>query len=237
VLRVGEELFRGPLFEDHAVVHKDDAVGHFAGKAHFVRDAHHGHAVLGQIFHAAQHFVDHFRVEGGGGFVEQHGAGLHGERAGDGDTLLLPAGNLARALGGLTRDAHAAEQFHRQIRGLLLAHAPDLDRREGHVFEHGQVRVQVELLEDHAHLGAQGVHVHFRGVDARPFKEDVPLLDRLQTVQATDERALAGPGRPADDQHLALLDPLGNTFEHMELAVPFMDIPDFDQRHRFILSR
>ena len=96
---------------------------------------------------------------------------------------------------------------------------------------------QVELLEDHAHLGSQGVHVHFRGVDARPFKEDVPLLDRLQTVQATDERALAGPGRPADDQHLALLDPLGNTFEHMELAVPFMDIPDFDQRHRFILSR
>ena len=33
VLRVGEELFRGPLFEDHAVVHKDDAVGHFAGMA------------------------------------------------------------------------------------------------------------------------------------------------------------------------------------------------------------
>ena len=157
-------------------------------------------------------------------------AGLHGERAGDGDTLLLPAGNLARALGGLTRDAHAAEQFHRQIRGLLLAHAPDLDRREGHVFEHGQVRVQVELLEDHAHLGAQGVHVHFRGVDARPFKEDVPLLDRLQTVQATDERALAGPGRPADDQHLALLDGEVDVLEHMQVTVMLFNVGQFDQR-------
>ena len=202
-----------------------------------MRDAQHGHAVLCQILHTAQHFVDHFRVEGGGGFVKQHGAGLHGERTGDGDALLLPAGNLARTLGGLTRDPHAAKQFHRQIRGFLLAHAPNLDRCKGHVLKHGQVRVEVELLEDHAHLGAQGVHVHFRGVDARPFKEDVPFLDRLQTVQAADERALAGAGGPADDQHLALLDLLRNTFEHMELAIPFMDIPDFDQRHNFILSR
>ena len=50
-----------------------------------------------------------------------------------------------------------------------------------------------------------------------------PFLDRLQTVQAADERALAGAGGPADDQHLALLDLLRNTFEHMELAIPFMD--------------
>ena len=120
-----------------------------------------------------------------------------------------------------------------------ILHAKDATGLEitSKLLEAAKLHPNIELLEDHAHLGAQGVHVHFRGVDARPFKEDVPLLDRLQTVQATDERALAGPGRPADDQHLAFLDPLGNTFEHMELAVPFMDIPDFDQRHRFILSR
>jgi len=211
VLRVGEELFRGPLFEDHAVVHKDDAVGHFAGKAHFVRDAHHGHAVLGQILHAAQHFVDHFRVEGGGGFVEQHGAGLHGERAGDGDTLLLPAGNLARALGGLTRDAHAAEQFHRQIRGLLLAHAPDLDRREGHVFKHGQVRVQVELLEDHADFRPHGSDV---AADHAPVLDEVlrDLDPPAVGVAGHEPRDMAhqgrfsGTGRADERDHFAGLD-------------------------------
>ena len=48
--------------------------------------------------HHVEHFVDHFRVECGGGLVEQHDLGAHGERAGDGHTLLLAAGELGGIL-------------------------------------------------------------------------------------------------------------------------------------------
>ena len=37
-------------------------------------------------------------VEGGGGFIEQHHSGLHGERSGNRYTLLLPAREFARIL-------------------------------------------------------------------------------------------------------------------------------------------
>ena len=76
--------------------------------------------------HHVEHFVDHFRVECGSGLVEQHDLGAHGERAGDGHTLLLAAGELGGHLAGLGVDAHAGEQvleyhanFGPEVRELL----------------------------------------------------------------------------------------------------------------------
>src|SRR5262249_24153900 len=47
----GEELLRRALLDHLALVHEDHAMGNAAGKSHFVRDAHHRHAVLGQRRH------------------------------------------------------------------------------------------------------------------------------------------------------------------------------------------
>src|SRR6266436_7496758 len=44
--RVVEHLLGRALFDDDAVVHKDDAVGDIAGEAHLVGDDDHGHASL-----------------------------------------------------------------------------------------------------------------------------------------------------------------------------------------------
>jgi hypothetical protein len=49
VFWVVEKLVFGAVFQNApAHVDEDHAVGHFAGKAHFVRDHHHGHAFVGQ---------------------------------------------------------------------------------------------------------------------------------------------------------------------------------------------
>ena len=64
-----EELLGGEVFNDFACVHEDHAVGHLAGEAHFVGHDHHGHAFLGELDHHVEHFIDHFRVEGGRRFV------------------------------------------------------------------------------------------------------------------------------------------------------------------------
>lgn len=49
---------------------------------------------IGQIAHHAEHFTDQLRVKRRGGFVNQHHVGVHRQRTGDGEALLLPAGYL-----------------------------------------------------------------------------------------------------------------------------------------------
>ena len=51
----------------------------------------------------------HLDIEGGQGFVEQDEFGIHRERAGQGDALRLPAGQLVRAAIGEVRAAHGVE--------------------------------------------------------------------------------------------------------------------------------
>ena len=65
-------------------------------ETHLVRDDDHGHAVPGQVLHDGEHLADEFRVKRRGGFVEQHQLRMHGQRPGDRDPLLLPAGQLRR---------------------------------------------------------------------------------------------------------------------------------------------
>ena len=53
---------------------------------------HHRHAFMRESDHHVEHFKLTISGRGGGGLVEQHDLGAHGERAGDGHTLLLATG-------------------------------------------------------------------------------------------------------------------------------------------------
>ena len=90
--RVGEDLGRQPLLDDPALVDEQQPVADITGEVHLVGDDHHRHALLGELTHHLQHLADQLRVERRRDLVEQHHLGLHGERAGDGDPLLLAAG-------------------------------------------------------------------------------------------------------------------------------------------------
>ena len=102
--------------------------------------------------HHVQHLFDHLRVERRGRLVKEHDLGLHGQGAGDGHALLLPAGELARVDVGLFGDAHLLQQVHRRSPAppAVLRLRTDALRQHD-VVQHGEVREQVELLEDHAH--------------------------------------------------------------------------------------
>src|SRR3546814_6254683 len=54
--------------------------------------------------------ADQLRVQGGGDVVEQQQLRLHRQAAGDGDPLLLPAGELARIGVGLAGEPDPLEQ-------------------------------------------------------------------------------------------------------------------------------
>ena len=64
----------------------------------------------GELLHHVEHLADQLRVERRGGLVEEHELRLHGQGAGDGDALLLPAGELRRVGVQLVVEADPREQ-------------------------------------------------------------------------------------------------------------------------------
>ena len=228
-----EELGGFVLLDDLALVHEDHAVGHGLGKAHLVRHADHGDAGVGHLHHHVQHFLDHLRVQRRGGLVKQHDLGLEAQCAGNRHALLLAARELQRVLEGLLGDLDALELLHGFFFGFLLGDFADPHGRERQVFEHGQVREQIELLEHHAHLLADRVN-RFDVVGQLNAVNDQPaLLVLFQPVDAADQRGLARAGRAADDDAFALGDVQVNVPQHMEIvAVPLVDFVEGDDGFR-----
>ena len=103
LLGVGEDLLGRAGERDLALAQDDDAVG-LEGLLHEVRYVHDRGAGRAQAAHDAHDGAASAHVEQGAGLVEDEQARLHGERAGDGDALLLAAGE-ARGV-GLGEGAH-----------------------------------------------------------------------------------------------------------------------------------
>ena len=201
--RLGEKQCRWRLFDDLALVHEDHGVGDLAGEAHLVGDDDHRHPLLRELDHDVEHFLDHLGVEGRGRLVEQHDLRAHAERTGDRDPLLLATRELRRVFVRLLGNAHPLEVVAGQVFGLLLAEAAAAHRRQSEVAQHRQMREEIELLEDHADLGADlgdvsGVVVELGAVDGDPAG-----IVLFEPVDAADQRRLARARRAADDHAFA----------------------------------
>ena len=79
-------------------------------RSHLVGDDDHRHAFVGERLHHAQHFADRLRIERRRRLVEQHHVGLHRQRAGDRDALLLAARQRGRIVRRLVGEADLGEQ-------------------------------------------------------------------------------------------------------------------------------
>ncbi|MNI07934.1 hypothetical protein D3C73_609540 [compost metagenome] len=190
--------------------------------------AQHGHTFFGKRDHGVEHFLDHFRVERRGRFVEQHDLRLHAERAGDRHALLLAAGELARIFVRLFRDLDALQIVHRDLFGFLLRHLANPDRSQRAVFQDGQVREEVEVLEHHADLAAHLVDLLQIVGKLDIVDEDIARLMFFQPVDATDHRRLAGARRPGNDDALALHHLQIDVAQHVEITIPLVHADDFD---------
>ena len=94
-LRVVEDRLGRAGLHHTPLIHEDDLIGDAAGKAHLMRNDNHGHAALAEIGHQIEHTLDQLRVERARNLVEENDLRFHGERAGNGDTLLLAAREAA----------------------------------------------------------------------------------------------------------------------------------------------
>ena len=64
-----------------------------------------------QLFEQSQDFVAAFAVEGAGGFVGENHRRVVDQRAGDGDALLLAAGEFGRTMLGAVAETQPLEQL------------------------------------------------------------------------------------------------------------------------------
>src|SRR6185295_5754076 len=127
--------------------------------------------------------------------------------------------------------------------GLLAPQAQHLLRRDGDVAERGQVREQVEALEDEADLLALLGELAVAQVDVAAI--DLLLADQLavdvdvaggrllQIVDAAQQRGLAGAAGTDDGYLLATRHLQGNAGQHLQLEEALMQIDDLEERgHR-----
>ena len=169
-------------------------------------DHHHGHAVVGQILHDLQHLANHFGVQGRGGLVKQHHIRLHAQGAGDGDTLLLTAGQLLRIGVGTVGQTDHIQKAAGSGFGLGLLDALGVHGCERQVLEHRHVGEQVKVLEHHAHPLAVQVDVHLFVGNVHVFKVDGTVGGLFQQVEGAQHGGFARAGGAYDDHHFALLD-------------------------------
>ena len=118
VSRVMPRRATRPVVDDAPVGELDDAVGDVGGVG-VVGDHDDGLAELvdGAAQQRRARRRDDVRVEVAGRLVGEHDRGPRDERAGDGDALLLAAGQLARAVRAAVVEADGVDERARATRG------------------------------------------------------------------------------------------------------------------------
>jgi len=153
-------------------------------------EVHHGVAVLG--------------VEVAGRLVREEDGRLAGQRAGDGDALLLAAGELRRKV---LRAMQHADALERRFDALLAVRGRQfaIRQRQVDVLGDGQVADQVEGLEDEADLAVANARALRRRKRLdRVAGEHVPAgRRRVEEAEDREERRLAAAGWAADREVLA----------------------------------
>ena len=221
-----EDLRRRAFLEDCALVEEADAVGDVAREAHLVRGDDHRHARLGELADDVEDLGHELRVERAGDLVEEQQVRLHGQRAHDGDALLLaarePVGVLVRLLG----QAEARQQRSGLLLGLGPGQPQHLARRERDVAQDAHVREEVEGLEDDADATADPVDVHAARGDLLAVHDDAPGLQRLEQVDAAEQRRLARARRADEADDLVLADDEVDALQDLEVAEGLRDALD-----------
>ena len=169
-------------------------------------DDQHGDAFPGQAPHDLQDLAHHFRVQGGGGLIEEQDLGIHGQGTGDGHPLLLSTGDLPGLGVDVGGHAHLLQIEKGMLPCLFPALLQHLHLADDAVLQHGHIVEEVEGLEHHAHSAAVSRNIKTTAQHILIMIEDLAVGGILQQIDAAQQRGLAGAGSADDGDHIALPD-------------------------------
>ena len=220
---------------DAAAVHHGHRVRHGQGLLLVVGDVDEGDAQL--LLHALElhlHLLAQLQIQRAQRLVQQQHLRLVHQRAGDGDALLLAAGQLidgalliALHLHQLEHAVHApgdlllflAAGLHAQRLGLLQVEA------EGDVVEHVQMGEQRVLLKhrvDAALVRRNGQHV-------RALEQHAALVGHLKAADDAQKRRLAAARGAQQRDEFALANVQIDVVQHLGIAEALADSLQLDQ--------
>ena len=147
------------------------------------------------------HVDAQLRVEIRKGLVHQECARLAHDCAPHRDTLALAAGQRGGPpLQKLLEAEHRGNLTHAAL-DLVLRRVPHA-QAVGEVLRNGQMRIQRVVLEDHGDVAVARREVR----DISVADRDRPARDLFEPRDHAEQRRLAAPGRPDQDEELAVRD-------------------------------
>ena len=200
-------LFRcATLFDDAAVEQVDRAIG-VRGVARIVRDHADRRAAAVQLAKQLHHRFAVRRIEVTRRLVGEEDERIAGDGAGDGDALLLTAGELRRIVLHAVAHAHALERIGDALLALGRRHAA-VRERQLDVLVDREIADQVERLEDEADLAvADAGALRRRELRDRLAGERVLAVGRrVEQAEDREQRRLAAARRSFHRDVLARLD-------------------------------
>ena len=152
-LGVGRRLFG---VADHAAVAEADEPRGEAGHIRLVGHDHDGGALAIEFLHERHQFERGAAVERAGRLVGEQHLGVVHQRAGDGDALLLAAGELGRPVFHPLGESHAGQRLGGLGTALGAGHA-GIDHGQLDIAERIEPLQQVELLKHESDLAVAQV--------------------------------------------------------------------------------
>ena len=221
------QLIRRADLHELAVFQDRDAVGDAEGFLLIVRDVDGGEAGrLADATDLGTHLVTQLCIEIAEWFIEQEAIRLDGERAGEGDALLLAAGEFVRATLGVFVHLDELEHF-------IDASGAGFDRRvadiqaELHVLPDGHVGPQRVALEAHdgvAAIGAERRHVPI-------VEHHSPAARAVQAGDEAEQCAFAATAGSEEEEEFAGFDFEIDFVEGNGRAESFGDFIEMNARH------
>ena len=183
-----------------------------------MRDHYYGDALPVQFPQQRQDLLLAGGIQVTRGFVGEDDARPVDQGAGDGDALLLPAGQFVGLVVRALPQPHLGEQF---LGALEIEAMAGIDQRHGHVLVGGGARQQIELLKDKSDgLAPQHRQVVFVEVGHFPAKEPIGTgLGGIEQADDMHEGGLAGTGGPGDGDVLPRRDLEGDATQGIHRGV------------------
>ncbi len=173
------------------------------------------------------HLHTQFGIEIGERLVEQEHLWLAHDRTADGDTLALTTRQFGWPFLELLLQMQDARRFLHHVVDLCLRRLFQA-QREGHVFEHGEMRIKRVGLEHHRHLALGRLDLG----DITAFDRNRACRRFLQPCDHAQERRLSAARRPDEDGKIPCRNIQTDIMHDAERAKTLADIAKRDPHAR-----
>ena len=212
--RLVVDVHGGADLLDAALVEDDHGVGEGEGLLLVVGDVDEGDAeLLVHLLELDLHVLAHLEVQGGEGLVEEEHLGLVHDGAGDGDALLLAAGEGFHVAVLVVGHGHELEDLADALLDLVLGHFLELEA-EGDVVVDVQVREQGVALEN----GVQRALVRRDAGELLAVQEDGTFVRLEEARDHPQEGGLAAAGGTEEGEEFAAADVQVDVLEDLLVA-------------------